>query len=116
MSLPVPPPSAEAQLAFLAKLQRLFAEGDFTATYNFALLIALADLAVGDDLSSDSHVHRSPIGGCVPHLRPRRARCQACGTFLALSVLPYKQKRGVWHSTVGRFLGVQAVRCQAANG
>jgi hypothetical protein len=26
----VPPPSAEAQLAFLAKLQRLFAEGDFT--------------------------------------------------------------------------------------
>lgn len=50
------PPSAEAQLAFLAKLQRLFAEGDFTATYKFALLIALADLAVengtdtGDEL------------------------------------------------------------------
>jgi 5-methylcytosine-specific restriction endonuclease McrA len=41
-----PPPSAEAQLAFLTKLQRLFAEGDFTATYKFALLIALADLAV----------------------------------------------------------------------
>ena len=40
------PPSAEAQLAFLAKLQRLFAEGDFTATYKFALIIALADLAV----------------------------------------------------------------------
>ena len=51
-----PTPSAEAQLAFLAKLQRLFAEGDFTATYKFALLIALADLAVeqgadtGDEL------------------------------------------------------------------
>lgn len=42
----LPPPSAESQLAFLAKLQRLFAEGDFTATYKFALLIALADLAV----------------------------------------------------------------------
>ncbi len=39
-------PSPEAQLAFLAKLQRLFAEGEFTATYKFALLIALADLAV----------------------------------------------------------------------
>lgn len=39
-------PSAEAQLVFLAKLQRLFAEGDFTATYKFALLIALAELAV----------------------------------------------------------------------
>lgn len=55
MSPPVPPPSAEAQLAFLAKLQRLFAEGDFTATYKFALLIALSDLAVergSDDGSS----------------------------------------------------------------
>ena len=46
MSSTLPPPSAEAQLAFLAKLQRLFAEGDFTATYKFALLISLADLAV----------------------------------------------------------------------
>ena len=42
----IPPPSAEQQLVFLAKIQRLFAEGDFTATYKFALLIALADLAV----------------------------------------------------------------------
>ena len=39
-------PSAEAQLVFLGKLQRLFTESDFTATYKFALLIALADLAV----------------------------------------------------------------------
>lgn len=44
-------PSAESQLAFLAKLQRLFTEGDFTATYKFALLISLADLAV--ELGSD---------------------------------------------------------------
>lgn len=46
VAVATPPPSAEAQLAFLTKLQRLFAEGDFTATYKFALLIALADLAV----------------------------------------------------------------------
>ena len=39
-------PSAEAQLLFLTKIQRLFAEGDFTATYKFALLITLAELAV----------------------------------------------------------------------
>jgi len=39
-------PSAEAQLVFLGKLQRLFTESDFTATYKFALLTALADLAV----------------------------------------------------------------------
>ncbi len=40
------PPSPEAQLVFMSKLQRLFAEGDFTATYKFALLIAMADLAI----------------------------------------------------------------------
>ena len=51
-----PPPSADAQLSFLSKVQRMFAEGDFTATYKCALLIALADLAVelgkddGDEL------------------------------------------------------------------
>jgi hypothetical protein len=44
-------PSAQAQLDFLSKLQRVFAEGDFVATYKFALLLALADLALerGDD-------------------------------------------------------------------
>ena len=39
-------PSADDQLAFLGKLQRLLAEGDFTATYKYALLVALAELAV----------------------------------------------------------------------
>jgi 5-methylcytosine-specific restriction endonuclease McrA len=49
-------PSPEEQLVFLSKLQRVFAEGDFSATYKYALLIALADLAVkrgrddGDEL------------------------------------------------------------------
>ena len=52
----LPPPSAENQLTFLSKLQRLFAEGDFSATYKFALLISLSELAVelgaddGDEL------------------------------------------------------------------
>jgi len=36
----------EFQLAFLNKIQRLFAEGDFTASYKYALLIAIADIAV----------------------------------------------------------------------
>ena len=31
---------------FLGKLQRIFTESDFTATYKFSLLVALADLAV----------------------------------------------------------------------
>lgn len=43
--------TAEFQIEFLAYLQRLLDEGGFTATYKFALLMALADLSVelGDD-------------------------------------------------------------------
>jgi 5-methylcytosine-specific restriction endonuclease McrA len=46
-----PAPNEAAQLAFLANIQRILEEGRFTATYKFALLIALTDLAVerGDD-------------------------------------------------------------------
>lgn len=47
----LPPPSAEFQVRFLRDLQRILEEGQFTATYKFALVHALADLAVqrGDD-------------------------------------------------------------------
>ena len=56
-----PPPSPEVQLEFLSRLQRLFNEGDFTATYKYALLIAMADLAVElghDDGSAIRLSHR----------------------------------------------------------
>lgn len=39
-------PSAEEQLAFLTKIQRLFNESDFSSTYKYALLISLADLSI----------------------------------------------------------------------
>ncbi len=39
-------PSAEDQIQFLNHLQRLLSEGGFTASYKFALLLALADLSV----------------------------------------------------------------------
>ncbi len=44
-------PTAEQQIEFLQQIQRLFDEGDFQATYKFALLLTLAELAVerGDD-------------------------------------------------------------------
>jgi len=44
-------PSPERQVAFLHDLQRILDEGSFVATYKFALIHALADLAVerGDD-------------------------------------------------------------------
>lgn len=45
-------PTPEQQLAFLELIQRLFEEGEFVATYKFALLVAITDLAV--EFGSDS--------------------------------------------------------------
>ncbi len=45
------PPTPEEQVRFLENFQTLLNEGQFTASYKFALLVALADIAVetGDD-------------------------------------------------------------------
>jgi hypothetical protein len=45
------PPTPEEQVLFLRNIQRRLAEGQFVASYKFALLHALADLCVlqGDD-------------------------------------------------------------------
>jgi hypothetical protein len=40
-------PGAESQIAFLRQIQRIFIEGEFAATYKYALLLALGELAVG---------------------------------------------------------------------
>ena len=45
------PPTPEEQVLFLRNIQRLLVEGQYTASYKFALLLAIADLCVlkGDD-------------------------------------------------------------------
>jgi 5-methylcytosine-specific restriction endonuclease McrA len=57
------PPTAEEQVAFLANIQRLLAEGSFVATYKYALLLALADLSVerGDDTGAALSLSTSAI-------------------------------------------------------
>jgi 5-methylcytosine-specific restriction endonuclease McrA len=57
-------PTPEFQLAFLTKIQRLFAEGDFTATYKFALLVSIADYAVqyGEDNNEELKIPTRSIG------------------------------------------------------
>jgi len=56
-------PSAEEQVQFLLRVQRLLAEGLFTATYKYALLSALADLSVelGDDSGGALEVNTDQI-------------------------------------------------------
>jgi hypothetical protein len=56
-------PSAEEQLRFLQNVQRLLEEGVFTATYKYALLLTLADIAVesGDDSGAPLAVEADEI-------------------------------------------------------
>ena len=42
----LPGPTAEEQVAFLGKVERILSEGQYVATYKYALLLAIADLAV----------------------------------------------------------------------
>jgi hypothetical protein len=57
--MPRPAPSAEIQLDFLAKVERILSQGQSTTTYKFAMLIALTNIAVekgsdsGDPLEVD---------------------------------------------------------------
>ena len=56
-------PPADEQVAFLRHLQRLLDEGQFVATYKYALLLALAELCVetGDDSGSELGISLSAI-------------------------------------------------------
>lgn len=50
----MPVPSATSQLEFLQNVQAVLEDGQFVATYKFALLVALADLAVESGVADDA--------------------------------------------------------------
>jgi len=56
-------PTAEEQVQFLLRVQRLLGEGLFSATYKYALLMALSDLSVelGDDSGSALEIDTDKI-------------------------------------------------------
>ena len=59
------PQSSDEQLQFLVNLQRLLDEGQFVASYKFALLLALADLAIeqGDESGGPLQLSTEAIAG-----------------------------------------------------
>src|SRR5690242_12847753 len=87
MTWPVPTP--EEQVQFLRDLQRLLAEGLFVASYKFALVHALADLAVlkGDDSGAPLDLETRDIAAKFVELywrqcRPFHAGNQTSGLIL----------------------------------
>ena len=74
MTWPVPTP--EDQVRFLRNVQRLLAEGQFVASYKFALIHALADLAVlkGDDTGAPLDIDTKEIAAKFVELYWRQTR------------------------------------------
>lgn len=70
-----PPPSADDQVLFLRCVQRLLEEGSFVATYKYALLHSLADLAVrlGDDSGAPLVLSTSQVAEAMIDLYWRQA-------------------------------------------
>lgn len=74
MTWPIPTP--EDQVQFLRNIQRLLAEGLFVASYKFALVHALADLAVlkGDDSGAPLEIETKDIAAKFVELYWRQSR------------------------------------------
>ena len=122
-----PPPSAVEQVRFLQQLQRILSDGGFVATYKFALLHALADLAVikGDDTGDELPLktreiseqlielywrQAAPFPSAAPAVLSQNAGRQAAMlTRIAEARERYggtlgrlKQNRGAWEQLVSR--------------
>src|SRR3954449_6786099 len=71
-----PAPTPQEQVRFLRDIQRLLAEGQFAASYKFALVHALADLAVlkGDDSGAPLEIETRDIAAKFVELYRRQAR------------------------------------------
>src|SRR5579864_5380778 len=74
MTWPIPTP--EEQVQFLRNIQRLLAEGLFVASYKFALVHALADLAVlkGEDTGAPLDLDTKDIAAKFVELYWRQCR------------------------------------------
>jgi hypothetical protein len=99
-----PVPTPEEQVRFLRNIQRVFAEGSFVASYKFALLHALADLAVlkGDDSGLPLTLHTREIAEKFIELYWRQVRpFQVKGTSDGLIL---KQNTGQQAAVLNRLI------------
>jgi hypothetical protein len=68
-------PSPEDQVRFIANIERILSEGSFVATYKYALLVALVELAIerGDDSNAELVLPIRDIAGKFAELYWRQA-------------------------------------------
>jgi 5-methylcytosine-specific restriction endonuclease McrA len=111
MTWPIPTP--EEQVQFLRNVQRLLAEGLFVASYKFALLHALADLAVlkGEDSGAPLDLSTRDIAAKFVELYWRQCRPFQVGG--ATSGLVLQQNTGKQAAIVSQIVESQG-RCGAS--
>lgn len=82
-------PTPEEQVQFLRNIQRLLGEGLFVASYKFALVHALADLAVlkGDDTGAPLEISTKDIAAKFVELYWRQARPFPVGNSISSLIL-----------------------------
>jgi 5-methylcytosine-specific restriction endonuclease McrA len=100
-------PTPEEQVQFLRNVQRLLAEGLFTASYKFALVHALADLAVlkGEDSGAPLELATKEIAAKFVELYWRQCRPFQVGGATAGLVL--RQNAGRQASVISQIVGSQ---------
>jgi len=98
------PPGDRGQLDFLQQVQRIFDEGEFVATYKFALLIALVELAIerGDDTGAPLELDLDSIAEKFieqywPHAAPYGAAEGAPGSRIAECSIGRRAR--LWNAT-----------------
>ena len=99
------PVEPQQQLQFLSDIQRLLSEGQFTATYKYALLLAIADICVedGEDDGAPFVIHTNKVAEKFiayywPHVRPYEGvvlRQNTGNTAAVISALSEFAERGV---------------------
>lgn len=100
-----PPPSPGEQIQFLHQLQRVLSDGGFVATYKFALLHSLADLAVirGDDTGDELPLKTRDISEQLIELYWRQA-----APFPSSAPAVLRQNTGTQASIVSRIAAARA--------
>jgi hypothetical protein len=101
-------PTPQEQIEFLQKVQRLLTEGLFVASYKFALLRAIADLAVlkGDDSGDELEIAVTEIAEIFVELYWRQTR-PFCGPGQPQGQI-LKQNTGQQAAVVRHIANVQA--------
>jgi len=95
-------PTAEEQIQFLQQIQRLFNEGEFSATYKFALLLSLAELAVevGNDSGDQLDISSTAIADKFAELYWRQLADYSSGQANTTAAVLH-QNRGTQAAVVG---------------